>query len=237
MRTEEMVARSTQDRSPFPRRSIEIDGRPIPYVDDGEGPVLLFVHAGTGSLLWRDVIVRLRGRFRCVALDVPDAGPSGSSRILEAFVHTLGLRDVTLVVHDLGGPVALGAARRLDDRIRALVVTESFGWPLPVDSPFLGMAVFGDEGVRGLPHPGMTDGYLRGVDGTLRTLLSDRPVLLVFGEEGPAVKAGFPAGWRERFPDAGLLLVEGAHHFPMADAPDLVARAIRGWWREEVLAA
>jgi pimeloyl-ACP methyl ester carboxylesterase len=51
------------------------------------------------------------------------------------------------------------------------------------------------------------------------------------------VKAGFPERWRERFPDAGLLLVEGGHRFPMADAPDLVARAIKGWWREEVLAA
>jgi pimeloyl-ACP methyl ester carboxylesterase len=75
------------------------------------------------------------------------------------------------------------------------------------------------------------------VDRTLRTVLRDRPVLLVFGQQSPTVKAGFPRRWRERFPDAGLLLVEGSHRFPMADAPDLVARAIKGWWREEVFAA
>jgi pimeloyl-ACP methyl ester carboxylesterase len=75
------------------------------------------------------------------------------------------------------------------------------------------------------------------VDGALRTVLKDRPLLLVFGEHSPAVEAGVPERWRERFPDAGLLLVEGARRLPMADAPDLVARAIKGWWREEVFAA
>jgi pimeloyl-ACP methyl ester carboxylesterase len=31
------------------------------------------------------------------------------------------------------------------------------------------------------------------------------------------------------FPDAELLLVDGGHHFPMNDAPDLVAEALRSW--------
>jgi pimeloyl-ACP methyl ester carboxylesterase len=220
----------------FSSRSVDIDGQRIRYVDEGEGPLLLFVNAGTGSILWRDVIVRLRDRFRCVALDVPCAGAAlstegermdfgSSSRILESFVRTLDLSDLTLVLYDLGGPVALGSAPHLDDRIRALVVTESFGWP------------FAQGRFRGLWDAALSDDYLREVDRKLRTVLSDRPLLLVFGEDSPKVKARFPERWRERFPDAGLLLVEGAHHFPMADAPDLVARAIKGWWREEVFAA
>jgi pimeloyl-ACP methyl ester carboxylesterase len=217
----------------FSNRSVDIDGQLIRYVDQGEGPLLLFVTAGTGSVLWRDVIVRLRDRFRCVALDVSCAGAALStegerldfgppSRILESFVRTLDLNDLTLVLHDLGGPVALGTASRQHDRIQALVVTESFGWPLA------------PGGFRGAP---LADDYLREVDRTLRTVLNDLPLLLVFGQESPTVKAGFPERWRERFPDAGLLLVEGGHRFPMADAPDLVARAIKGWWREEVFAA
>ena len=218
---------------PLTGRRIEIDGNPIRYVDEGEGPPLLFVHAGTGSFLWRDVIVRLRGRFRCVAVDLPIARRSRATEgedlalgalwgILESFVRALDLRDLTLVLHDLAGPVGLGIAPRLHDRIRALVVAESFGWPLAPGTPELAR---------------IRDDDLREVDRTLRTMLSDRPLLLVFGQESPTVKAGFPERWRERFPDASLLLVEGGHRFPMADAPDLVARAIRGWWREEVLAA
>jgi len=228
--------RIAPEEHPFWGRSIDIDGHLVRYVDEGEGPLLLFVNAGTGSVLWRDVIVRLRDRFRCVALDVPYASPALAtegerpdfvtpSRILESFVRTLDLNDLTLVLHDLGGPVALGIAPHLDDRIRALVVTESFGWPLAPGR------------FRGLWDAALSDDYLRRVNRTLRTLLKDRPLLLVFGQESPAVKAGFPERWRERFPDAGLLLVEGSHRFPMADAPDLVARAIKGWWREEVFAA
>jgi len=228
--------RIAPEEHPFSGRSIDIDGQLIRYVDVGEGPLLLFVNAGTGSVLWRDVIVRLRDRFRCVALDVPCAGSALAtegerldfvtpSRILESFVRTLDLNDLTLVLHDLGGPVALGIARRQHDRIQALVVTESYGWPLAPGR------------FRGVRDSGLTDDYLREVDRTLRTVLNDRPLLLVFGQESPTLKAGFPERWRERFPDAGLLLVEGSHRFPMADAPELVARAIRGWWREEVFAA
>ena len=168
-----------------------------------------------------------------VALDVLGIGPSRASegrrldlgaisRVLESFVRALDLRDLTLVLHDLGGPVGLGIAPRLHDRIRALIVAESYGWPLEQDTLQL---------VR------MRDYDLRVVDGTLRTVLKDRPLLLVFGEHSPAVEAGVPERWRERFPDAGLLLVEGSNHFPMTDAPDLVALAIKGWWQEEVSAA
>jgi pimeloyl-ACP methyl ester carboxylesterase len=194
--------RTAAEGSHLPTHGIEIDGRSIRYVDEGGGPVLLFVDAGARMHLWREVIVRLRDRFRCVAIDLPESAPQ---RILESFVHRLDLRELTLVVHGLGGPAALGTVPRLHDRIRALVVTESFGWPVH----------------EGTPEP----------------VLRDRPLLLVFGEESPAVRAGVPERWRERFPDAALLLVEGGRRFPMTDDPELVARAIRGWWREEVSAA
>jgi len=232
-------------RLPLATRRIRTVGRAIRYVDEGEGPPLLFVHVGTGSFRWRDVIDRLRDRFRCVAVDVPGAptaltaeGLEASSRVLEAFVRRLGLRDLTLVMCGLGGPVALRTAASLHERIRALVVTESFGWPPSGERPEVARALgFADVGTSGRRDDASVDAYLRGVDLALRTVLSDRPVLLVFGEQGRAAEAGVPERWRERFPDAGLLLVRGSHRSPMADAPDLVARAIKGWWREEVLAA
>jgi pimeloyl-ACP methyl ester carboxylesterase len=124
---------------PFRSRSIELDGHRIHFVDEGEGPILVFVHAGLWSFLWRDVILRLRTRFRCVALDFPGSGLStaasghrpslaGYSRILERFVDELDLSDITLVVHDLGGPIALALAGRRPELIRGLVVAQSFAW-------------------------------------------------------------------------------------------------------------
>jgi hypothetical protein len=47
------------------------------YVDEGEGPVLLFIH-GLGSNLkgWKKNIDVLRKHYRCIALDLPNYGKS-----------------------------------------------------------------------------------------------------------------------------------------------------------------
>ena len=67
------------------------------------------------SYVWGQLIERLRTKFRVVTLDFPGAGLSpsgkddpslrGDSELLEAFADHLELNDLTLVVHDLGGPV------------------------------------------------------------------------------------------------------------------------------------
>jgi hypothetical protein len=62
--------------------------------------------------MYSDIIQELRGNFRCVALDLPGFGLSaaapgfehtltGDSRLLEPFISTLGLTDVTLFSHDV----------------------------------------------------------------------------------------------------------------------------------------
>ena len=76
--------------------------------------------------------------------------------------------------------------------------------------------------------------YLRDVDRSLRTTFADRPVLLLFGGDSPTVRERFPERWQERFPRARLEVIEGGHHFPMADDPDAVASALRSWWEEAV---
>lgn len=119
------------------RRRDEPDGA-VAYIDEGTGPTLLFVHAGLWSFVFRDVITRLRGDFRCVALDFPGFGlapptagdPSIAdlAGVLTTFVTGLDLRDVTVVAHDLGGPVALTAAAALPDRVAGLVLANTFAW-------------------------------------------------------------------------------------------------------------
>lgn len=62
---------------PFTSRELAIDGHLVHYVDEGDGPTRVFVHAGPAwSFVYRDLIVPLRDQFRCVAPDLPGTGLS-----------------------------------------------------------------------------------------------------------------------------------------------------------------
>jgi haloalkane dehalogenase len=55
---------------PFDTNVLDVEGSEVAVTDVGRGPTLLF-YTGIGSFIWRDVIVRLSGAFRCVAADPP----------------------------------------------------------------------------------------------------------------------------------------------------------------------
>ncbi len=127
---------------PFQSRFVEVEGNRIHYIDEGTGPTLLLLHPGVGwSFMYSDIIQELRSRFRCVALDLPGFGLSpaepgyqhtliGDSRLLERFISTLGLSEVTLFSHDVTGSIALGVVARRPEWFRAVIVLPSFAWPL-----------------------------------------------------------------------------------------------------------
>jgi haloalkane dehalogenase len=126
---------------PFQSRFADIDGKRIHYIDEGSGPALLFVSAGQWSFMFRDVILLLCGRFRCLTLDFPGSGLSpgapghdqsvqANAQLLESFIDALDLQDVTMVLHDVGGPLGLLVATRRQQRFRGLVLSSTFGWPL-----------------------------------------------------------------------------------------------------------
>lgn len=126
------------DVYPFTVRELSLPTGTVAYIDEGEGATMLFIHAGMWSFVWRDVIVRLRDRFRCVAIDFPGFGLApehDGAATLEAMSKTVGdladaldLGPVTLVLHDLGGPVGLGWAGRHPDLVRGLVLANTFAW-------------------------------------------------------------------------------------------------------------
>jgi haloalkane dehalogenase len=53
--------------------------------------------------------------------------------VLEAFVDRLGLRDLTLMVQDWGGPIGLGLGGRRPELVRRLIIGNTFAWPLTGD--------------------------------------------------------------------------------------------------------
>lgn len=84
--------------------------------------MLLLVHGNpTWSFYWRELIRALAPRYRMIAVDHMGCGLSDKPRNypyrlaqhienLTQLVERLDLRDVTLVAHDWGGPIGLGAA-------------------------------------------------------------------------------------------------------------------------------
>ena len=126
---------------PFQSRFVEIAGKRIHYIDEGAGPALLFVSAGMWSFMFRDVILRLRDKFRCLTFDFPGSGLSpdaddhdqsvrANAWILDGFIDALDLQDMTMFVHDVGGPIGFLIATMRPERFRALVISNTFGWPL-----------------------------------------------------------------------------------------------------------
>lgn len=107
---------------------------------------LLFVHGTpTWSYEWRHLIGALRGTHRCVAPDHLGFGlsqrpkdfpyaPEDHARNLLAFVRALDLKDLTLVVHDFGGPIGLPVALEEPARVKRLVVINSWMWSFEGDA-------------------------------------------------------------------------------------------------------
>lgn len=127
---------------PFESKWFESSVGPVHYIDEGEGPPILFLHGNpTWSFLYRGIVIRLRKRFRCIALDYPGFGlsahpddygytPGEHADVVSAFVRHLDLRDLTIMGQDWGGPIGMRVAIDELPRLRALVMGNTWYWPL-----------------------------------------------------------------------------------------------------------
>jgi len=113
---------------------------------------------GSWSFIWRDLLLHLGRHYRCVAFDPPGSGMStqppvpvslqGAADAVGAVIDALDLREITLVIHDVGGPAGLAAAAARPDRVVGLVALNALGWP-PSGAPLrLMLAVMGSAPAR-----------------------------------------------------------------------------------------
>ena len=123
---------------PYEPRYVDLDGLRMHYVDEGSGdPVLLLHGEPTWSYLYRKTIPPLRRQARVVAPDYFGFGRSDKPldrdwytynrqyHSLERFVEALELEELTLVVHDWGGPIGLRLAVEHPKRVARIVVTNT----------------------------------------------------------------------------------------------------------------
>ncbi|MBI2492803.1 MAG: haloalkane dehalogenase [Candidatus Rokubacteria bacterium] len=127
---------------PHPRRRVRVLDTELAYVDTGAGDPVVFLHGNpTSSYLWRNVIPHVAGAGRCLAPDLVGMGESGKApggayafadhaRYLDAWFDALGLRRVTLVVHDWGSALGFHWARRHPERVRGVAYMEAIVRPV-----------------------------------------------------------------------------------------------------------
>lgn len=120
------------------------DGR-MHWVDEGSGPVILFVHGTPDwSFGFRHLISAFSTTHRCVAPDhlgfgLSDKPPGATytvaahARRLQDLIDHLGLKDVTLVVTDFGGGIGLQHAFEHPANVQGLVIYNTWMWPLGDD--------------------------------------------------------------------------------------------------------
>ncbi|MEJ2719512.1 MAG: alpha/beta hydrolase [bacterium] len=120
------------------RETPSSDGVPIRFTVAGGGkPALVFVHCWCCDRgYWKNQIPNFAEDHKVVAVDLAGHGESGADRsdwTLEMFaadvaavVETLGLEDVILIGHSMGGPVILETARLIPDRVIGLIGIDTF---------------------------------------------------------------------------------------------------------------
>jgi pimeloyl-ACP methyl ester carboxylesterase len=165
------------------QRKINTPSGSISYVEQGSGPVALFVHGVLlNGYLWRYQLEALKDVRRCIAVDLlahgnteisamQDVSVTANAQMLGEFLDVLNIDKVDLVGNDSGGGICQIFAARHPERIRSLALTNCDvhdNWPPEAFKPFVSMVASG-----GLPQ-------------TLKAMLEDKSVYRSAQALGPA---------------------------------------------------
>ncbi len=126
---------------PYGSRFVEVEGSRIHYVEAGKGDPILFLHGNpTWSYLWRNIIPYAAQVGRAIALDLIGMGRSDKPNIeyrfvdhvryVEGFIERMGLRNITLVIHDWGSGLGFHYAARHEKNVKGLAFMEALLRPV-----------------------------------------------------------------------------------------------------------
>ncbi|MXY39377.1 MAG: haloalkane dehalogenase [Rhodospirillaceae bacterium] len=137
------MADSHSAADPHPRKSVDLLGSTVRYVDTGSGEPVVLIHGNpTSSYLWRNVIPELAGNFRCLAPDLIGMGDSGKnpsgeytfaehSTFIDAWLDAvLPEGRLRFVVHDWGGALGFHWAARHPERVAGIAYMETVVCPV-----------------------------------------------------------------------------------------------------------
>jgi pimeloyl-ACP methyl ester carboxylesterase len=239
---------------------------------DGAGKVMtleqtiVFVHgSGDSSQVWQQVIDRLPDRS-CVALDLPghggrrqSPGPetmsvADYSTWVEQELVRLGLREVCVAGHSLGGAIALYMALASPSQVRSLALIGT-GARLRVAPQLLEAACTDpQEATRMLAELSFATGHEEQAERNLQQadsaapgvlwrdlaacndfdLMSDlaritQPAIIITGEQDRLTPPKYALFLQGHLPHATLALIPDAGHYVPIEQPGAVAEALSAW--------
>jgi len=171
------------EKAKLSRGSVTTPSGRISYVEQGTGPVALFVHGVLlNGHLWRHQMAALSDIRRCIAVDLlahgeteiepsQDLSATANAEMLKQFLDALKIDQVDLVANDSGGGISQIFAALYPERVRTLTLTDCDthdNWPPEAFKPFLAMAAKG------------------GLRDTLEAMLADKNVYRSPQALGPA---------------------------------------------------
>jgi len=126
---------------PYESKYADVRGSKMHYVEEGSGDPVLFLHGNpTSSYLWRNIIPHLSPVGRCIAPDLIGMGKSDKpdieyrfvdhAKYVDGFIEALGLKNITLVIHDWGSALGFHYARRNESNVKAIAFMEAIVRPL-----------------------------------------------------------------------------------------------------------
>jgi pimeloyl-ACP methyl ester carboxylesterase len=165
------------------KHSIQTASGRISYVEQGTGPVAIFVHGVLlNGHLWRHQLGELSDIRRTIAVDLlahgdteitadQDVSVTANAKMLSEFLDALHINQVDLVGNDSGGGISQIFAALYPERVRSLTLTNCDthdNWPPEAFKPFVAMVGAG------------------GLRGTLEAMLSNKALYRSPGALGPA---------------------------------------------------
>ena len=126
---------------PYQTHHIALPGNcNIAYIDEGKGnKTLLFIHGlANYALVWKKNIDYLKQFYRCIAIDLPGNGLSDQNAhpftmkffadTVNDFIGEMGLKNVQLIGHSMGGQIAITTALHHPGCAESLVLCAPAGF-------------------------------------------------------------------------------------------------------------
>jgi len=129
-----IIPQELKNEYPFSSHYHSVGKEKLHYIDEGQGEVMLMLHGNpTWSFFYRNVAKHFAKTNRVIVPDHVGCGLSDKPQDYEytlknhvqntlALIEKLGLKDITLLVHDWGGAIGMGVATARPDLIKRMVI-------------------------------------------------------------------------------------------------------------------